>query len=227
MALSPARRQPRPLGWTHQPLQTFSALGPFAILFKNKGLARPGTSTEGIVASIEYSQVRKGMVIVGEDNQLYHVVDRNLNTPGNWRAILTLKLKNLGTGNVTEKRFKPDDKVEQAYLDKREMQYIYQDGDGFQSRVDPTDPNIVYSEYQYGGLARYDRRTGESVGIQPQAGKGEPPLRWNWDSPLLISPHSHTRLYFGSKKLFRSDDRGESWRCVGNNLPPIHSVRFA
>src|SRR5262249_22832022 len=87
--------------------------------------------TEVIVASIEYSQVRKGMVIVGEDGQLYHVVDRNLNTPGNWRAILTLKLKNLKTGNVNEKRYKPDDKVEQAYLDKREMQYIYQDGDGF------------------------------------------------------------------------------------------------
>jgi elongation factor P len=84
-----------------------------------------------IVASIEYSQVRKGMVIVGEDGQLYHVVDRNLNTPGNWRAILTLKLKNLKSGNVNEKRYKPDDKVEQAYLDKREMQYIYQDGDGF------------------------------------------------------------------------------------------------
>jgi len=83
------------------------------------------------VASIEYSQVRKGMVIVGEDGQLYHVVDRNLNTPGNWRAILTLRLKNLSTGNVNEKRFKPDDRVEQAYLDKREMQYIYQDGDGY------------------------------------------------------------------------------------------------
>ncbi len=86
---------------------------------------------EVIVASIEYSQVRKGMVIVGEDGQLYHVVDRNLNTPGNWRAILNLKLKNLKTGNVNEKRYKPDDKVEQAYLDKREMQYIYQDGDGY------------------------------------------------------------------------------------------------
>lgn len=83
------------------------------------------------MAAIEYSQVRKGMVIVGEDGQLFHVVDRNLNTPGNWRAILTLKLKNLKTGNVNEKRYKPDDKVEQAYLDKREMQYIYQDGDGF------------------------------------------------------------------------------------------------
>ena len=80
---------------------------------------------------IEYSDVRKGMVIIGEDSQLYHVVDRNLNTPGNWRAILTLKLKNLKTGNVTEKRFKPDDKVETAYLEKREMEYIYKDSTGY------------------------------------------------------------------------------------------------
>src|SRR5205807_5931020 len=87
--------------------------------------------TEVFVASIEYSQVRKGMVILGDDKQLYHVVDRDLNTPGNWRAILQLKLKNLKTGSITINRVRPQDKVEQAYLDKREMQYIYQDGDGF------------------------------------------------------------------------------------------------
>jgi elongation factor P len=83
------------------------------------------------VAAIEFSQVRKGMVIVGEDGQLQYVVDRDLNTPGNWRAILTLKLKNLKTGNVLNRRVKPDDKVELAYLEKREMEYIYQDGDGY------------------------------------------------------------------------------------------------
>jgi elongation factor P len=86
---------------------------------------------EVFVASIEYSQVRKGMVIVGDDGQLYHVVDRDLNTPGNWRAILQLKLKNLKTGSITINRVRPQDKVEQAYLDKREMQYIYQEADGF------------------------------------------------------------------------------------------------
>jgi elongation factor P len=83
------------------------------------------------VASIEYSQVRKGMVILGDDKQLYYVVDRDLNTPGNWRAILQLKLKNLKTGSITMNRVRPQDKVEQAYLDKRELQYIYQDGDGY------------------------------------------------------------------------------------------------
>jgi elongation factor P len=87
--------------------------------------------TEAFVASIEYSQVRKGQVIVGDDGQLYTVVDRDLNTPGNWRAILTLKLKNLKTGSIAVNRVRPQDKVEQAYLDRREMQYLYKDGQDF------------------------------------------------------------------------------------------------
>jgi photosystem II stability/assembly factor-like uncharacterized protein len=96
--------------------------------------------------------------------------------------------------------------------------FVTQGGDGFHSRVDPKDPNTVYSEAQYGNLVRFDRRTGQSMGIQPQPGKGEPPLRWNWDSPLLISPHSHTRLYFAANKLFRSDDRGNTWKAVSGDL---------
>ncbi len=80
---------------------------------------------------IEYSQVRKGMVIVGDDGQLYHVLDRDLNTPGNWRAILQLKLKNLKTGSITMNRVRPQDKVDTAFLDKREMEYIYPEAEGF------------------------------------------------------------------------------------------------
>ena len=91
-------------------------------------------------------------------------------------------------------------------------------GDGFRVQVDPEDPNIIYSESQYGGLIRFDKRTGELIGIKPQEGKGEAPLRWNWDAPLLISPHSHTRLYFAANKLFRSDDRGNSWKVVNKEL---------
>ncbi|MBX7218894.1 MAG: glycosyl hydrolase [Blastocatellia bacterium] len=96
--------------------------------------------------------------------------------------------------------------------------FVTQGGDGFHQQVDPEDPNIVYSEYQYGGLTRYDRRTGERTGIKPMEGKGEPSLKWNWDSPLIISPHSHTRLYFAANKLFRSDDRGDSWKPVSPDL---------
>jgi photosystem II stability/assembly factor-like uncharacterized protein len=96
--------------------------------------------------------------------------------------------------------------------------YVTQGGDGFHCKVDPKDPNTVYSEMQYGGLVRFDRRTGQKVGIQPQPGPGEPALRWNWDSPLIISPHSNTRLYFAANKLFRSDDRGESWKAISGDL---------
>jgi photosystem II stability/assembly factor-like uncharacterized protein len=96
--------------------------------------------------------------------------------------------------------------------------FVTQGGDGFHSRVDPNDPNTVYSESQYGGLVRFDRRTGEKVGIRPEPGKGEPPLRWNWDSPLIISPHSPARLYFAANRVFRSDDRGDSWQAVSGDL---------
>lgn len=91
-------------------------------------------------------------------------------------------------------------------------------GDGFRTQVDPEDPNTIYSEYQNGGLARIDKRTGERIGIQPAPGRGEDPLRWNWDSPFIISPHLHTRLYFAADKLFRSDDRGDSWTVVSGQL---------
>jgi photosystem II stability/assembly factor-like uncharacterized protein len=96
--------------------------------------------------------------------------------------------------------------------------YVTTGGDGFRSQVDPEDPNTVYAESQYGVLVRYDHRSGEQMLVQPAEGKGEPPLRWNWDSPLIISPHSHTRLYFGANRLFRSDDRGDTWKPISPDL---------
>jgi len=91
-------------------------------------------------------------------------------------------------------------------------------GDGFQTRVDPSDSNIVYSLWQYGGLVRFHRDTGEKVDIQPQPVPGDPPFRLHWDAPLLISPHDPRRLWFGGQFLFRSDDRGDAWRKVSPDL---------
>lgn len=91
-------------------------------------------------------------------------------------------------------------------------------GDGFESQVDPKNPNIVYAQYQHGGLFRYDKKSGERIGIQPQAGKGEPGLRWNWDAPLLISPHASNTLYFAANKVFKSTDRGNSWKTISSDL---------
>ncbi|MEK6336064.1 MAG: glycosyl hydrolase [Acidobacteriota bacterium] len=96
--------------------------------------------------------------------------------------------------------------------------FVTHGGDGFRSQVDPEDPNTIYAELQNGNLVRFDKRTGERMAIQPQVGRNEDPLRWNWDSPFIISPHSHTRLYFAADKLFRSDDRGDSWQVISGQL---------
>jgi photosystem II stability/assembly factor-like uncharacterized protein len=96
--------------------------------------------------------------------------------------------------------------------------FVVQGGDGFHCKADPRDPNTVYAEAQYGELVRYDRRTGEKMGIQPQPARGEAPFRWNWDSPLLISPFSPTRLYFAANKVFRSNDRGDTWKAISSDL---------
>jgi photosystem II stability/assembly factor-like uncharacterized protein len=91
-------------------------------------------------------------------------------------------------------------------------------GDGFETVVDPEDPNIIYAQYQYGGLTRFDRKSGEIIAIQPQPEPGEPASRWNWDSALILSPHSRTRLYYAAQRLYRSDDRGNTWRAVSPDL---------
>ncbi|NNK38366.1 MAG: glycosyl hydrolase, partial [Xanthomonadales bacterium] len=96
--------------------------------------------------------------------------------------------------------------------------WIAQFGDGYKAQFDPTDPNVVYAQYQYGGLARFDRVTGERLFITPQPGADENAYKWNWNSPLIISPHDHRRLYYGAERLFRSDDRGESWVAVSGDL---------
>ncbi|MEM9837398.1 MAG: glycosyl hydrolase, partial [Bacteroidota bacterium] len=91
-------------------------------------------------------------------------------------------------------------------------------GDGFEPHVDPNNPNIVYSQSQYGNLSRFDRATGETTNIVPQPPKGDYSYNWNWDSPLLVSSHNPERLYYASDRVHRSDDRGQSWREVSDDL---------
>ena len=96
--------------------------------------------------------------------------------------------------------------------------YITNGGDGFESQIDPTDPNIVYAQAQYGWLVRYDKKSGERVGIKPAPSIGEAAYRWNWDAPLLISPHNPQRLYFAANKVFRSENRGDDWDVISDDL---------
>ncbi|MCG8699587.1 MAG: hypothetical protein MI922_16145, partial [Bacteroidales bacterium] len=91
-------------------------------------------------------------------------------------------------------------------------------GDGFWPGIDPENPNIVYSEYQYGNLYRIDLETGDKQYIKPMPVEGEKTFKWNWNAPFIISPHSNTRLYIAANKVFRSEDRGNSWKAISGDL---------
>jgi len=90
--------------------------------------------------------------------------------------------------------------------------------DGHQPATEPGNPDIVYAEWQQGNLVRTDRTTGEIVYIQPQPEEGEDYERFNWDAPILVSPHSPTRIYFASHRVWKSDDRGDTWTAISGDL---------
>lgn len=95
-------------------------------------------------------------------------------------------------------------------------------GDGSCVAVDPKDPNVVYAALQFGIAARLNVKTGERASIRPRpelsAKKKEKPLRYNWIAPFIVSPHSRDILYFGTNKLYRSFDRGDTWAAISEDL---------
>jgi len=103
------------------------------------------------------------MVIRKEDGQLYYCVDRELRTPGNLPSKLTLKLKNLKTGFVVNERVHPEDKIEQAYLDKREMEYSYKDNDGYVFVDTETYDQITLGEDMVGDQMGYLKENNKIV----------------------------------------------------------------
>ncbi len=95
---------------------------------------------------------------------------------------------------------------------------IVLDWDGYQTATEPGNPDIVYAQRQEGYLTRIDVTTGEVISIQPQPGAGEDYERFNWDAPILVSPHNPARLYFASQRLWRSEDRGDEWTAISGDL---------
>lgn len=91
-------------------------------------------------------------------------------------------------------------------------------GDGHDNAIDPSNPDIIYGESQQGFIRRFDRRSGQSVDVRPQPAAGQENFRFNWDSPILISPHDPARVYFASNYLHRSNDRGESWETISEDM---------
>lgn len=91
-------------------------------------------------------------------------------------------------------------------------------GDGFWQASDPDNPDIVYSAYQYGNIYRYDRKSGEKIKIKPVPAKDELTFRWNWDAPFIVSHFKVTRLYMASNKVFMSNDRGNTWQEISDDI---------
>jgi hypothetical protein len=96
--------------------------------------------------------------------------------------------------------------------------YVPLGADGYGVAFDPRDPEILYLMWQEGMLYRKDRRSDEGLSIRPQPAAGDPPERWNWDSPILVSPHNADRIYYASQRLWRSDDRGGAWTPISGDL---------
>ena len=95
--------------------------------------------------------------------------------------------------------------------------------DGFFCQVDPSDPNIVYFETQGGRPSRHDLRTGQSKRIRPREpvpkkGEKRERYRFDWNTPILISPHNPLTLLIGGNKLFKSVDRGDRWKVISPDL---------
>ena len=91
-------------------------------------------------------------------------------------------------------------------------------GDGFWVFPDPTNEDLVYSEYQGGNIFRTSRKTGEQKDIKPSPAVGEPKYRFNWNTPLHLSPSQKGVIYAGAQFLFRSADQGESWQKISPDL---------
>jgi uncharacterized membrane protein YgcG len=96
--------------------------------------------------------------------------------------------------------------------------YQIQGGDGFEAQIDPNDPDTIYAESQDGNIVRVNRRTNERTTIRPLPNRGESGYRWNWNTPIHISPHSSSTIYAGGNRVFRSTDRGQSWTPISPDL---------
>ncbi len=166
-------------------------------------------------------------LIAGCDGGLYETFDR-----GTWRHVENLSVMQFyRVATDTTKPFYnvyggtqdnnsiggPSRTTDRAGVSNEDW-FVTAGGDGFASAVDPLDPNTVYAESQDGGLVRFDRRSGEEVDIKPREKATDKPLVFNWDTPLLISPHKHTRLYFAGNYLLVSEDRGGSWTTISGDL---------
>jgi photosystem II stability/assembly factor-like uncharacterized protein len=178
--------------------------------------------------SITFRNDDPNYLLVGTDGGIYESFDN----AENWRFIANLPVTqyykvavddaepfyNIYGGTQDNNTHGGPSRTDNLHGIRNSDWFITLGGDGHQPATEPGNPNIVYSESQQGNLYRIDRTSGEVIAIRPQSGVNEDFNRFNWDSPILISPHSPTRLYFGSQRVWRSDNRGDSWKAISGDL---------
>jgi len=104
--------------------------------------------------------------------------------------------------------------------------FVLLGGDGHQPATEPGNPNIVYAQSQQGNIHRIDRTNGEATFIKPQNNINEPYERFNWDSPILVSSHNPETIFFGSQRVWLSNNRGDDWKAISGDLT-LNQERFS
>jgi photosystem II stability/assembly factor-like uncharacterized protein len=164
-------------------------------------------------------------LLLGTDGGVYHSADRG----AHWRAVGTLPVSQFYhvsvdgdfpynvLGGLQDNGSWMGPSASLGGIENRDWENIGF-GDGFWAFRDPTDPGFVYSEFQGGMISRIRLATRERRDIRPEPGEGEPEYRFNWNTPIHLSPNEPGTLYVGSQFLFRSRDRGESWEKISPDL---------
>jgi exonuclease VII small subunit len=177
---------------------------------------------------VAFKSSDKNYLLVGCDGGLYESFDKTKN----WKFIDNLPLTqfykiavddnkpfyNIYGGTQDNNTQGAPSRTDNIHGIRNSDWFIILGGDGHQPATEPGNPNIVYAQWQRGNLNRHDRLTGENINIKPQPAFGEKTERFNWDAPILVSPHNPKRLYFASQRVWKSEDRGDSWETISEDL---------